>query len=106
MTELPNLDYYGDEKRQKPKRREDMRRRQCALGIRTIRALTYVYNMTGDTAQSSNLLLDFASTVILGFGPHRDPRSHFRLFQDHTCGLKWGPPLRREEGLNTTSVTA
>jgi hypothetical protein len=40
--------------------------------------------------QSSNLLLAFASTVILGFGPRRDPWSYFFSFQNHIYVLKWG----------------
>jgi hypothetical protein len=38
--------------------------------------------------QSSNLLLVFASAVILGFAPQRDPWSYICSFQDHLCVLK------------------
>jgi hypothetical protein len=41
--------------------------------------------------QSFNLLLAFASTVIVGLGPRRDPWQYFLFFSRHLCILKWGP---------------
>jgi hypothetical protein len=41
--------------------------------------------------QSFNLLLAFASTVIMGLGPRRDTWKYFLFFPRHLCILKWGP---------------
>jgi hypothetical protein len=35
------------------------------------------------TERNSNLPLAFASTVVLVFGPHRDPWAYFCSYQDH-----------------------
>jgi hypothetical protein len=45
-----------------------------------------------ETVQSIKLLLAFASTVVLGFWPRRDPSPYFCYFQTSTC-FETGPPL-------------
>jgi hypothetical protein len=47
--------------------------------------------------QSSKLLLVLASTVVLGFVPHRDPWQYFSSFRTFMC-FEMGPPFRRDEG--------
>jgi hypothetical protein len=41
--------------------------------------------------QRSNLLLAFASTIVLGFWPRPDILTYFCSFQEYLFVLKWGP---------------
>jgi hypothetical protein len=43
----------------------------------------------------SKLLLALTSTVVLAFGPRRDPLPNLCSFQDRLCVWKWRSPLRQ-----------
>jgi hypothetical protein len=47
--------------------------------------------------RSSNLLLALASTVVLGFGPRRDPWPNFCSFQDNLYVWRWSLLSKRLE---------
>jgi hypothetical protein len=54
--------------------------------------------------QSSKLLLAFASTVILGFGPRRDLLTYF-IISRLLRVLKWSPIFEENRGLTTTGLS-
>jgi hypothetical protein len=58
--------------------------------------------MLGAIEQSSNLLLVFTKTVVLSFGPYRDPLQFFNLFPEPLTTYDAMLPFRREERLATT----